>query len=340
MPIWPISTRVFSIRWIGLYTFLAASLSFSDAQAEDFAGAYLDDEDLRHAWFVDENFSGSSLVRADLSYATLNGSDLSDAFLEEADLSFAALRRVDFRNAFLDQALLLDADLTDANLRGSLLYGADFSGANLSGVDFAYSKWSDGFSYAAWAWADNPPRGLPPGLVVLCDIVDRPVYEDEQSRGVPITCVTNVDGGREFEGSRLDLSGQFLDGEDFRHKPLSGVDLSSAFLDRADLSFANLRNADLRHSFLEETRFRSADLTEADFRNAFLFGTELVGANLSGADFSGAEWGAEFPQGAWAWQSRPPRGIPDGSVVLCQDSLRRQYQERNIRGIPLGCVQQ
>src|SRR5262249_4659901 len=78
---------------------------------------------------------------------------------------------------------------------------------------------------------------------------------------------------RPFDLERANLSGQWLQRENFRGANLSGANLSGADLTGSDLSSADLSRADLGR----------ANLVYADLGRA-----NLVRANLSGADLSDA----------------------------------------------------
>ena len=79
---------------------------------------------------------------------------------------------------------------------------------------------------------------------------------------------------RPFDLERVNLSGQYLFGDDLRGANLFGADLSNAILSDADLSDADLN---------------SANLSKAALRGALLFGAHLSGANLRGAKLTNAD---------------------------------------------------
>ena len=119
---------------------------------------------------VDADLNGANLMEADLSGANIKGADFSRAELMETDLTGANLWGVDLSRAKLEDAKLIEAILWDADLRGARLGRANFREASLNGtnfsntIDIGTSKFQN-----AWAWADNPPIGLPSDIdIQLC----------------------------------------------------------------------------------------------------------------------------------------------------------------------------
>jgi hypothetical protein len=105
---------------------------------------------------------------------------------------------------------------------------------------------------------------------------------------------------RPFNLERANLSGQWLQQENFRGArlyfanlsgaDLSGADLSGAWLNHANLSHASLTFATLRGARLYGANLSGADLSRADLSGAGLSGgAKLSGANLSGANLSNAD---------------------------------------------------
>ena len=93
--------------------------------------------------------------------------------------------------------------------------------------------------------------------------------------------------------SKLDLSGENLEGIDLAYLNLNGATLAEAKLMGAKLREANLfrtnlHAADLRAADLRGAYLGFADLRAADLRGAVLDGAALRGADLSGANLEGA----------------------------------------------------
>jgi WD40 repeat protein len=87
---------------------------------------------------------------------------------------------------------------------------------------------------------------------------------------------------------KLDLSDQYLPGQDFSGQDLVGANLSGAVLTEARLvgtrlEAARLVNTALRDADLSKAVLTGADLTGADLTGARLLGTDLRGARLTGA---------------------------------------------------------
>jgi uncharacterized protein YjbI with pentapeptide repeats len=93
---------------------------------------------------------------------------------------------------------------------------------------------------------------------------------------------------RPFDLERVNLSGQYLFGDDLRGANLFGADLSNAILTDADLSDADLNGANLSKAVLRGAFLFGADLSGANLSGAKLTSADLSHANLSGADLSGA----------------------------------------------------
>jgi hypothetical protein len=116
------------------------------------------------------NLSGARLVGATLPGANLIQTNLSGAILFDANLSGAILFDANLPGANLSFPDLSRAVLAGANLSGATLHCANLSGtylrhANLSGANFSAAKLSKHTDLTGiWAWADRPPRNMPPEI--------------------------------------------------------------------------------------------------------------------------------------------------------------------------------
>jgi uncharacterized protein YjbI with pentapeptide repeats len=88
---------------------------------------------------------------------------------------------------------------------------------------------------------------------------------------------------RPFDLERANLSGHWLQYENFRGANLISANLSGADLSHADLSGANLISANLSGADLNDANLSGADLNGAILNSANLNGANLISANLSGA---------------------------------------------------------
>jgi len=88
--------------------------------------------------------------------------------------------------------------------------------------------------------------------------------------------------------SKLDLSGENLEGIDLAYLDLNGATLAEAKLMGAKLREANLFRTNLHAADLRGAYLGFADLRAADLRGAVLDGAALRGADLSGANLEGA----------------------------------------------------
>jgi uncharacterized protein YjbI with pentapeptide repeats len=94
---------------------------------------------------------------------------------------------------------------------------------------------------------------------------------------------------RPFDLERANLSGHWLQYENFRGANLISANLSGADLNDADLSGANLISANLSGADLNDANLRGADLNGAILNSANLNGANLSSANLSGANLNDAD---------------------------------------------------
>ncbi|MHC5653729.1 pentapeptide repeat-containing protein [Stappia sp. ICDLI1TA098] len=173
----------------------SATLARANLSKADLVDANLSDANLFGATLSDTrlrstNLCRSELVDADLSRAKLMTADLSDTLALDADLSGADLRHADLTRANLFGANLLDANLRGAKLTATVLeeanlFGANLDGANLSGASLDVANMSgtnlsranlSGAHFKGtridphtnltgiWAWADRPPKNMPPEI--------------------------------------------------------------------------------------------------------------------------------------------------------------------------------
>jgi hypothetical protein len=91
---------------------------------------------------------------------------------------------------------------------------------------------------------------------------------------------------RPFDLERANLSGHWLQYENFRGANLISANLSGADLSHADLGGANLWRAKLSHANLGGANLSGAYLWFADLSGAHLYDANLSGANLISANLS------------------------------------------------------
>lgn len=106
-------------------------------KTKDFAGASLQEVNLRDANLRNVDLRIANLSGADLSNADLRNANLRIADLGNANLSNADLRNANLSVAYLSGVNLNDADLRGVNLNGANLYKANLSNANLNDADFS-----------------------------------------------------------------------------------------------------------------------------------------------------------------------------------------------------------
>lgn len=155
------------------------TLKAPDGQRVDLRGAHLEGANLRGAHLEGVNLRETHLQGADLWEAHLEGADLTGAHLVEANLFGARLVRADLVRAHLERAFLRRVRLEGTNLIGAHLEGANLlqahlEGAHLSAANFTDAKNVDSADFTnTWAWADQPPKGLPATIAVtLCQHQD------------------------------------------------------------------------------------------------------------------------------------------------------------------------
>jgi hypothetical protein len=118
---------------------------------------------------------------------------------------------------------------------------------------------------------------------------------------------------RPFILERANLSGHWLQGENFR----------AANLIRANLSDADLSFADLRGAWLLDAKLNRADLTGAKLGGAFLLDANLNGADLIDADLSFADL-----RGAWLLDAKLNRADLTGAKLGGAKNLTRQQLDK------------
>ena len=147
---------------------------------------------LSGAKLSDANLSGANLTGANLTHASLHRANLSEANLVAADLSHAWLVHTKLSGAHLVVAKLFHARLIGTELFGTTLFEADLSGAvlvkvNLSGANVKEANFSSTIFddneldeltnlTGIWAWADTPPKIMPPEIEAAI------IYRDPSER--------------------------------------------------------------------------------------------------------------------------------------------------------------
>ncbi len=151
-----------------------AHLKRADLRRANLGGAHLEEAHLDGA-----DLKGAYLKEALLRETHLEGADLTGAHLVEANLFGARLVRADLVRAHLERAFLRRVRLEGTNLIGAHLEGANLlqahlEGAHLSAANFTDAKNVDSADFTnTWAWADQPPKGLPATIAVaLCQHQD------------------------------------------------------------------------------------------------------------------------------------------------------------------------
>jgi hypothetical protein len=143
-----------------------------------------------------------------------------------------------------------------------------------------------------FSWRSKALLSTGAAIVVLAMISDEPVR-------------------RPFELSRVNLSGHWLEGDDFGGAHLRGANLSGANLYGANLSGANLDGANLTGTDLSVANLTGARLFGAKLSGTNLFTATLSGADLYAADLSGANLDSADLSGAYLY----------GAMNLTQEQL-------------------
>ena len=127
-------------------------------------GVYLDGVRLSDANLTNATFEGADLRAADFSRATLHRTTFTRADLTGAQMANAALTNAILPGASVEGVVFDGTDLSATSFRTAHVSGADFR--NATGLETA-------LFHNAWAWDDNPPRGLPDDQIRLCDSAER-----------------------------------------------------------------------------------------------------------------------------------------------------------------------
>ena len=174
---------------------VGANLSDADLPSANLSGANLERANLFNVCFREANLTMARLMDANLSKADLDFIKLPLAILERANLSKAFLKAADLTGANLSGANLSDAELYDANLSETHLFranltGADLSGASLINAKLIYVNLTDADLgqvsvgkerdfRGIWAWADRPPRNMPPEIEAAITYRDPAERDDD-----------------------------------------------------------------------------------------------------------------------------------------------------------------
>ena len=159
-----------------------ANLSGANLIGADLSGAHFGSADLSGANLGYANLTGAKLFHANLSDVNLFEANLSDVNLFEANLSGASLFNANLSRAKLYYANLSgtslgEADLSGAKLGFANLAGAHLGGADLSDADFDESELDEHTDLdGIWAWADIPPKNMPPEIEAAI------IYRDPSER--------------------------------------------------------------------------------------------------------------------------------------------------------------
>jgi uncharacterized protein YjbI with pentapeptide repeats len=149
-----------------------ANLSGAGLFGANLSGAELWHANLSDACLDDADLSGSEWVFANLSGAKLRQANLSDAILTEAVLTDTDIDDAILTRARFLASKLANADLSGGDLCGAVLWSANLSNANLE--DIALDDKTD--LTDIWAWADRPPKSMPPEIeaaIIMRDPAER-----------------------------------------------------------------------------------------------------------------------------------------------------------------------
>lgn len=151
------------------FDFSWAQLDGAELPATDLNAANLSYADFSGAVLSNAKIMSSNLRAANFENAVLFFARMDRSFLAGADFTGASLNSASLREVNLSQAILHETDLTDVDLRGANLFRAELVDTQLTGADFSGVDMSDTDMSGAWAWADDPPRGLSDTLMIsLC----------------------------------------------------------------------------------------------------------------------------------------------------------------------------
>jgi hypothetical protein len=118
------------------------------------------------------NLSNASLGESNLSGVVLINSRLSGSFCLGTNFSSAQFVRADFSGSFLYKADLSSVNIVYADIRDANLSYANISGANIEDVGTnVHTEF-----FRIWAWADRPPRNMPPEIeaaIIYLDPTER-----------------------------------------------------------------------------------------------------------------------------------------------------------------------
>lgn len=154
---------------------LNANLSRATLHRANLSGAEGRWMDVTHAIGRRANMSGAKLQGANFTDAAFFIADMSGAVFREATMIRANLRNSNFTGANLSSTNLSEANLTRANLTSANLLDAELSDADLAQVRINAQTVFVG----TWAWADRPPKNMPPELAAAI------TYRDPAERREP-----------------------------------------------------------------------------------------------------------------------------------------------------------
>lgn len=291
------------IRQFPRIDFTGADLSGLDLREVNFADAWLEGVDFRHA-----NLSGADLSRAVLAHARFDGAIAIGAKFGKANLGKAALAGAVFDDADFSGAMLMGCAFAGTQMRRAV-----FAGANLLETTWGRADWQ-GAKLAGQTFHKRDLRGmrfpeadLSAATFLECDLsgvdlhgatLEGTTFIASSLDGADLK-LARCAGAVAASGTHLvdaDLGGADLRGFNFGagdlrgarlvRAQLDGANLGEARLDRADLRLASAKGALMRLSVCAGARMSGVNLADAVLQKADLRGADLRRSNLFGADLA------------------------------------------------------
>lgn len=211
------------------------------------------------------------------------------------------------------------------------------------GVYFYFEEAADRHNQrliAAWQLISTPANGNTGKISALefLSTANRPLV------GIDLSCIPKdtTHGPRCYSGVYLEavnLAGANLTNANFEGADMPGANLTGAVLHRTNLAAVDLTNAQVANAQMTHTLFAEASVEGVVFDGTDLGDATFLFTHLSAADFTHARNldTAEFID-AWAWDDRPPLGLPDGTVRLCDARERQELHYERRFSAPRSCA--
>lgn len=192
---------------------------------------------------------------------------------------------------------------------------------------------------AAWQLISTPANGNTGKIsaLELLSAANQPLV------GIDLSCIPKdaTHGPRCYSGVYLEsvsLAGANLTNATLEGANMQDADLTGAVLHRTNLAAVDLTNAQVANAQMTHTLFAEASVESVVFDGTDLEGATFLFTHLSGADFTNAQnlETAEFID-AWAWDDRPPLGLPNGKIRLCDARERKELPYERRFAAPRSC---